>query len=59
MKQKALAWWRSLSINEMKAFEMRHFLIVFQFNGQTVRMANMASPSQILEMYQKEVDKSA
>jgi hypothetical protein len=54
MKQDAFRWWRSLSINEMKAFEKKHFPIVFQFNGKTIRTANRATLSDILYIYKAE-----
>lgn len=54
METSPYTWWRSLSINEMKAFEKKHFPIVFQFNGQTITMANHASFSQIAAIYRAE-----
>jgi len=58
MNKEAYAWWRSLSINEMRGFEIKHFPIVFQFKGQTITMANHASDSQIAAIYKAECGKA-
>ena len=43
MKRDAYIWWRSLSINEMKAFEKKHKTIF-----------GMALPSEIVAIYKAE-----
>ena len=50
MNRKAFIWWRSLSINEMKAYEIKYNS--FTFRG--VVYGREATPHVIVDIYRKE-----